>query len=95
MRNPLPLLVSLFVICLLPDLAFAQSKYDATGVSTIEAIARGEVREALSALEAKAAEAEKNAASSPSPQQYLIEGSKGRRDFLSESEGRLSRAVRL
>ena len=80
MRRPVLLLISLGAIFLLPRWAAGQNKYEPNSVSIIEAIARGEAREALSSLEAQGAEAEKNAASSPSPQRYWEEASNANRE---------------
>jgi CHAT domain-containing protein len=89
------LLISLVGIFLLPNPAVGQSKYDATGTSTLEAIGRGEAREALSALEAKGIEAEKNAGASSSPQPYWIEASNAYREAsrAAFSLGQLQKAV--
>jgi hypothetical protein len=51
MIRPVPLVLSLVAIFLLPEWIFGQSKHEPTTSSIIEAIARGEAREALSALE--------------------------------------------
>jgi len=59
---------------LLASSAAAQPQYEATAPSIIDAIARGE---------AKALEAEKNAASSASPQQYWVEASNAYREAAS------------
>lgn len=50
----------------------AQSEFEATISSTREAIVRGEVKAALSAIETKALEAEKLATSSPSLQRSRL-----------------------
>jgi len=68
---------------LLASSAAAQPQYEATAPSIIDAIARGEAKEALAAMEAKALEAEKNAASSASPQQYWVEASNAYREAAS------------
>lgn len=80
MRRSVFLLISLSAIFLLPESVLGQSKFEATQASTIEAIARGEAREALSAMEAQALEAEKNAASSSSPQRYWVQGARAYRE---------------
>jgi tetratricopeptide (TPR) repeat protein len=70
----------ILVMAMLPAPLWGQSKYAATPSSTNLAIAKGEAREALQALEAQGVEAEKNAASSPSPQRYLVEAANAYRE---------------
>jgi CHAT domain-containing protein len=53
-------LISLSIVALLAGCAVEQSKYRADSVSTREAIAKGEAREFLSAMEAQGLEAEKS-----------------------------------
>ena len=88
------LLVFLIAIPLAASAA-EQSPYEATGVSTLDAISRGEARAALDALEAKASAAEKNAASSPAPEPYLIEASTAYREAARAalSSGQFSKAI--
>ncbi|MGH7769732.1 MAG: tetratricopeptide repeat protein, partial [Candidatus Binatia bacterium] len=70
----------ILIITILPAPLSGQSKYAATPSSTNLAIARGEAREALVALEAQGVVAERNAASSPSPQSHVIEASNAYRE---------------
>ena len=60
----------IFLLCLALDTGYAaaQSGLDNSIAATRDAIVSGEVQQALSAMEAKALEAEKLAASSPTPQ---------------------------
>jgi CHAT domain-containing protein len=85
----------MIAIFMLPGAVWAQSKYPATSNSTIEAIARGEAREALIALEAQGMEAEKNAASSASPQRYAAEAASAYREAAraAQSLGQLQKAI--
>ena len=76
----------ILVTAMLPAPLWAQSKYAATPSSTNLAIAKGEAREALAAMEAQGLEAEKNAASSPSPQTLSGRGC----ECLREAAGRQS-----
>ena len=73
------LLVFLITIAITASAA-EQSPYEADSASIIEAISRGEAREALGALEGKASAAETNAASSPTPTQYWFEASNAYRE---------------
>ena len=61
------LLFFVILISMLPERVSGQGKYEATPAAMSAAIAKGEAREALAAMEAQGLEAEKNAASSPSP----------------------------
>jgi CHAT domain-containing protein len=70
------LAVFIVACAIVPGRVSAQSKYEAIPASTMDAIARGEAREALSAMEAQGLEAEKNAASSPSPQRYQVQAAR-------------------
>jgi CHAT domain-containing protein len=85
----------MIAIFMLPGAVWGQSKYNATPASTVEAIARGEAREALSAMEAKGLEAEKNLASSPSPQRYWVEAANAYREAAraAQSLGQFQKAI--
>jgi CHAT domain-containing protein len=95
MRRPVLLLISLVAIFLFPSWAAGQNKYEPNSASIIEAIGRGEAREALAALEAQGAEAEKNAASSSSPQRYWEQASSAYREAARAALilGQLQKAV--
>lgn len=88
-------LLLIILFGLVSDRAAGQSKFDGTAASTIDAIARGEAREALTTLEAKGSEAEKNAASSSSPQPYWMEAANAYREAARAafSLGQLQKAV--
>src|SRR5262245_23468441 len=87
--------IFLSTIFVLPGWAVGQNRYDPSGAATIEAIARGEVREALGALEARALEAEKNATASSSPKQNWTDASHAYREAsrAALSSGQLQKAI--
>jgi len=92
------LLAALLAISLLPSSVAGQGKYDPTHASTIiEAIDRGEAREVLIDLEAQGSQAEKTAASSPSPQPYWVEASAAYREAsrAALTLGQLQKAISL
>jgi tetratricopeptide (TPR) repeat protein len=88
-------LLGFLLAALFPGWATGQNNYEPNSVSIIEAIARGEAREALAALEAQGAAAEKNAASNPSPQRYWEETSNAYREAARAALilGQLQKAV--
>jgi CHAT domain-containing protein/lipopolysaccharide biosynthesis regulator YciM len=87
--------VFVIVVSIFPNSVWGQSKYEATPASMMEAIARGEAREALAAMEAKGSEAEKNVASSASPQRYRFEAANAYREAAraAQSLGQFQKAI--
>ncbi len=89
------LLFFVILISMLPDRVSGQGKYEATPAATSAAIAKGEAREALAAMEAQGLEAEKNAASNPSPRRNWEEAANAYREAAraAQSLGQFQKAI--
>lgn len=89
------LLFFVILISMFPERVSGQGKYEATPTATSAAIAKGEAREALAAMEAQGLEAEKNAASSPSPQRNWVEAANAYREAAraAQSLGQFQKAI--
>ena len=89
------LLFFVILISMLPERVSGQGKYEATPAATSAAIAKGEAREALAAMEAQGLEAERNAASSPSPRRNWEEAANAYREAAraAQSLGQFQKAI--
>ena len=89
------LLFFVIFISMFPERVSGQGKYEATPAATNAAIARGEAREALAAMEAQGLEAERNAASSPSPLRNWVEAANAYREAAraAQSLGQFQKAI--